>query len=64
MVPAFLEAAKELLETSGLSAEVLLAKALAKTAVCLTKIFPCNIFFLFLSKQVLTSSDHYRASLR
>jgi len=45
VVPAFLEAAKELLETSGLSAEVLLAKALAKTAVCLTKIFPCNIFF-------------------
>ncbi|KAG7606991.1 DEAD-box ATP-dependent RNA helicase 7 [Arabidopsis thaliana] len=32
VVPAFLEAAKELLETSGLSAEVLLAKALAKTA--------------------------------
>ncbi|XP_010458375.1 PREDICTED: DEAD-box ATP-dependent RNA helicase 7-like isoform X2 [Camelina sativa] len=32
VVPAFLEAAKNLLESSGLSAEVLLAKALAKTA--------------------------------
>ncbi|ESQ31709.1 hypothetical protein EUTSA_v10003756mg [Eutrema salsugineum] len=32
VVPAFMAAAKELLETSGLSAEVLLAKALAKTA--------------------------------
>ncbi|KAH0900385.1 hypothetical protein HID58_049953 [Brassica napus] len=33
VVPAFLAAAKELLESSGVSAEVLLAKALAKTAV-------------------------------
>ncbi|WZZ37216.1 hypothetical protein YC2023_020617 [Brassica napus] len=32
VVPAFLAAAKELLESSGVSAEVLLAKALAKTA--------------------------------
>ncbi|CAN8251916.1 unnamed protein product [Cochlearia groenlandica] len=32
VVPAFLAAAKDLLETSGLSAETLLAKALAKTA--------------------------------
>ncbi|KAJ0236363.1 DEAD-box ATP-dependent RNA helicase 7 [Hirschfeldia incana] len=32
VVPAFLAAAKELLESSGISAEVLLAKALAKTA--------------------------------
>lgn len=39
MVPAFLAAAKELLKTSGLSAEELLAKALAKTAVGLMKIF-------------------------
>ncbi|KAL0746919.1 hypothetical protein Bca101_028921 [Brassica carinata] len=32
VVPAFMAAAKELLESSGVSAEVLLAKALAKTA--------------------------------
>ncbi|KAL0692179.1 hypothetical protein Bca4012_059359 [Brassica carinata] len=32
VVPAFMPAAKELLESSGVSAEVLLAKALAKTA--------------------------------
>ncbi|KAG2301140.1 hypothetical protein Bca52824_029791 [Brassica carinata] len=32
VVPAFMAAAKELLENSGVSAEVLLAKALAKTA--------------------------------
>ncbi|CAA7035095.1 unnamed protein product [Microthlaspi erraticum] len=32
VVPAFMAAAKDLLETSGVSAEVLLAKALAKTA--------------------------------
>ncbi|KFK27951.1 hypothetical protein AALP_AA8G452500 [Arabis alpina] len=32
VVPAFLAAAKELLESSGVSAEVLLAKAIAKTA--------------------------------
>ncbi|CAH2043891.1 unnamed protein product [Thlaspi arvense] len=32
VVPAFLASAKDLLETSGVSAEVLLAKALAKTA--------------------------------
>lgn len=36
VVPAFMAAAKDLLETSGVSAEVLLAKALAKTAVGLS----------------------------
>lgn len=53
MVPAFLAAAKELLKTSGLSAEELLAKALAKTAVGLVKIFLLKHFCFFHSKRIL-----------
>lgn len=48
VVPAFMAAAKDLLETSGVSAEVLLAKALAKTAVGLSLTKP---LLLFVSKQ-------------
>lgn len=60
VVPAFLAAAKELLESSGVSAEVLLAKALAKTAVS----FLLNHFCCLKGESVLKSYLFCRALLR
>ena len=73
VVPAFLAAAKELLESSGVSAEVLLAKALAKTAVsfllnhfllsqrreCIKELFILQGFTEIKKRSLLTSMENH-----